>query len=111
MNSVVVNRIVIPLPLLTAQDLVVDASKLDKTHKKEALKLLNLAQDELQKAVLLGYTKKHSKMYKSLDKELSVIKNEINGQNHVEKMYEHIKHSFESLLDLHRKDVQKNVKK
>jgi len=111
LNSVVVNRIVIPLPLLTAQDLVVDASKLDKTHKKEALKLLNLAQDELQKAVLLGYTKKHSKMYKSLDKELSVIKNEINGQNHVEKMYEHIKHSFESLLDLHRKDVQKNVKK
>ena len=105
LNSVVVEEVIIPIPLLTAQDLVAEASKLGKKDKTKALKLLNSAQDELQKALLLGYTKKHSKAYRSLNNEIQSIKHAIKGGNSVVKMYEHIKHSFESLLNLHRKET------
>jgi len=104
LNSFVIKDVVIPLPLLTAQDMVQEASTLAKKDKTKALKLLNSAQDELQKAVLLGYTKEHTKVYKSLNDEIKSIKHALNGGNSVVKMYEHIKHSFESLLKLHRKE-------
>jgi len=105
LNSIVVKSVIIPIPLLTAQDMVAEASKLGKKDKKTALTLLSSAQDELEKAVLLGYTKKHSKIYKSLDAEIKSIKHAIDGGNSVVKMYEHIKHSFESLLKLQRKEA------
>jgi len=105
LHSVVIKSVIIPLPLLTAQDMVREASKLAKKDKAKALKLLNSAQDELQKAVLLGYTKKHEKVYKSLEKEISAIEDAVSGGNAVARMYEHIKHSFESLLNTHRKEA------
>ena len=105
LNSIVIKDVIIPIPLLTAQDMTIEASKLAKKDKAKALKLLNSAQDELQKAVLLGYTKKHTKAYKSLENEIVSIKKAVEGGNSVERMYEHIKHSFESLLNLHRKEA------
>jgi len=105
LNSVVIKSVIIPIPLLTAQDMVIEASKLAKKDKTKALKLLTSAQDELQKAVLLGYTKEHTKVYKSLNDEIKAIKHSINGGHSVAKMYEHIKHSFESLLKLNRKEA------
>ena len=110
LNSVVVDTTVIPLPLITAQDLVIEASQLDKSKKKEATKLLTQAQDELEKAVLLGYTKKHSTVYKSLYKQIENIKKEIKGKNIVEKMYGHIKDDFKSLVHSHEKDVTRKQK-
>lgn len=107
LNTIVIKDVIIPLPLLTAQDLTIEASKLGKKDKTKALKLLSAAQDELQKAVLLGYTKKYTKTYKSLEDQIKSIKHAINGGNSVEKLYEHIKHSFESLLDLNRNDAHK----
>jgi len=105
LNSFVIKNVIIPIPLLTAQDMVLEASHLGKKDKTQALKLLSSAQDELQKAVLLGYTKEHTKVYKSLNGEIKSIKHAIDGGNSVAKMYEHIKHSFESLLKLHRKEA------
>ncbi len=105
LNSVVTKSVIIPMPLLTAQDMILEASKLGKKDKVKALKLLSSAQDEVQKAMLLGYTKKHTKSYKSLENEIKSIKKAVGGDSRVDKMYEHIKHSFESLLNLHRKEV------
>ena len=105
LNSVVIKSVSIPIPLLTAQDIILEASKLDKKDKTKALKLLSSAQDELQKAILLGYTKKHTKAYKSLENEINSIKHAVGGGSNVDRMYEHIKHSFESLLKLHRKEA------
>jgi len=101
LHGVVVQSVVIPLPLITAQSLVIEASKLDKKEKEKALKLLTLAQDELEKAVLLGYTKKHAPEYKMLQKEIKNIQKEIKGKNVVEKLYEKIKKDFASLLTKH----------
>ena len=105
LNSFVIKNVIIPIPLLTAQDMVLEASHLGKKDKTQALQLLSSAQDELQKAVLLGYTKKHAKAYESLAKEVSSIKKAVNGGNAVERMYDHVKNSFESVLDMHRKEA------
>jgi len=104
LNTIAVQEVVIPIPLLVAQDLVIAASKIDKTKKQDALALLNAAKTELEKAVLLGYTKKHSLEYKALNKEIEAIKKEINGKNEVEKLYEHILNSFKKLIDEVRGD-------
>ncbi len=111
LHSVVIKSVIIPIPLLTAQDMTLEASKLSKKDKTKALKLLNSAQDELQKAVLLGYTKKHTKAYKSLENEITSIQKAVDGGNSVDRMYKHIKHSFESLLNLHRKEAHTNSAK
>ena len=104
LHEVVVQFVVIPLPLITAQSLVIEASKLDKKEKTEALKLLDAAQDELEKAVLLGYTKKHAPEYATLKKEIKNIQKEIKGKNIVEKLYEKIKKDFASLLSSHESE-------
>lgn len=109
LNTVVAKTVIIPLPLITAQSLVSEASQLDKKNKDKALKLLSLAQDELQKALYLGYTKKHAPEYKELDKEIKNIKKEIKGKNLVEKMYDKIKKDFTSLL--HKNEAESTEQK
>ncbi len=108
LDAIVSDTVIIPIPLLSAQDYVLAAAQIDKSKKKEAIQLLQAAQNELQKAVLLGYTQKHAPAYKSIKKEIKAIEHEIKGKNHVEKLYEHIKESFKRLLGDTRKDVTKN---
>ena len=108
LSTMVVDTVIIPIPLLTAQDLVIAASQLDKSKKKEATALLDAAQKELEKAVLLGYTKKHAPEYKAIMNEIKAIKKEIKGKNAVEKLYDHIKESFRKLLGKTREDATRN---
>ncbi len=98
LNTIVTKTVIMPLPLITAQSLVVEASKLNKKDKEKALKLLSKAEDELNKAIYLGYTKKHSSEYKKLQKEIKNIEKEIKGKNFVAKLYEKIKKDFKSLI-------------
>lgn len=97
-HSFIVAEAVIPIPLLTAQDMIIKASTLDKNKKDEALKLLNGAKDELHKAVVLGYTKHSDTDYKALSSAIDTIKKEIKGKNEVEKLYDKVKNMFESLI-------------
>ena len=98
-GTLVITKTVIPLPLLTAQDLVIEASNLDKNKKDKAQKLLALAKEELKRAELLGYTQKHSKTYKLLNDDISNIEKEIKGKNEVEKFYKKIKEDFKAFLN------------
>ncbi len=98
MNSLIVFKTVIPTPLLVAQDLVVTASKLDKSKKEEATKLLEAAKEALKRAELLGYTKKFDPEYKNLTKSINAIEKEIKGKNVVEKLYEKLKEDFTTLI-------------
>ena len=98
LSTIVSDRAVMPIPLLTSQELVLIASKGDKTDKKKASKFLKRAKIELQKAVLLGYASKHSSEYKSLEKKIDAIQKEIKGKNEVKKLYDDIKGDFESLI-------------
>ncbi len=107
MSLMEIDTVVIPIPLMVAEDLIVDASVLDKSKKEEAQKLLGMAQDELEKAVLLGYTQKHSPEYKALSDGIAEIQKEIKGKNVVEKLYENLKGKIHALLGQSRKDVVK----
>ncbi len=108
LNTIITETVVIPLPLLVAEDLVGIARLLDKTKKEEALRLLNLAQDELKKALYLGYTKKYASSYESIDNQIEAVKKEIKGKNMVEKLYEKLKNSFSSLIHESRENTQTN---
>ena len=106
-NTLVGEKVVIPTSLLMAQDLIQDASKLDKSKKDEATKLLNLANSELKKAILLGYVDENSKVYKNIHNSIENIKKEIKGQNKVEKLYNNLKNDFKSFIDKFREDREK----
>ncbi len=97
LNARQVDTIVIPIPLITAQDMVLEASKLEKSHKKEALDLLTKAEDELKKSMLLGYTQKDSKEYLDINNQIKTLKKEINGKNTVEKLYTKLLKSFHNI--------------
>ena len=107
MNSLVLFKTVIPTPILVAQDLVIDASKLDKSKKEEATKLLEASKDALKRAELLGYTKKFDPAYKSLNASIEAIEKEIKGKNVVEKLYDKLKEDFKALIkDTHDSKVK-----
>ena len=110
LNTTVIETTVLPIPLLTAQSLVIEASTLEKSNKKEVTVLLNSAQDELKKSVQLGYTKAYSKEYKAIDNEITQLRKEVKGKNAVVKLYEHIKESFKNLMSKHKADVDKTSK-
>ena len=98
----ITNRI--PIPLMLASDIVNEASKLDKSKKEDALKLLNSAKEQLKRAELLGYTTKHQDAYKAINEQINAIETEIKGKNIVEKLYEDLKSKFETLFKDTRKD-------
>ncbi len=95
---------IIPIPLMLAQDMVIEASKMDKTKKDEIIKILESAKMELKRAELLGYTQKHTKAYQTLTNQINAIEDEIKGKNAVEKLYEDIKMKFSKLFEDIRKD-------
>jgi len=97
-GTLVSSQIILPTPLLVAQDLIVEASKLDKSKKEEAKKLLNAAKEELNRAELLGYTKKHDAAYKLLNDGIDNIEKEIKGKNMVVKLYDKLKEDFKKII-------------
>ena len=90
LNSMVVKKIVIPIPLVRASDLIAEASKVAKTDKEQALNYLNEAKRQLELAKILGYGKDEPKVYKDLEERIESIKKEIKGKNKAAKMFEEL---------------------
>ncbi len=103
-SSLLSTQIIIPISLLASEDLVLEASSLDKTKKEEATKLLDGAKDLLEKAKLLGYTNKHDADYKILYKAIEDVQKEIKGKNSIEKFYDKVKVGFKSLIEKTKND-------
>jgi hypothetical protein len=103
-NMLISQKVVIPLSLLSAQDLIMEASQIDKSKKDEADKILEEAKLELQKAELLGYTSKKSQEYKDSTTSIENIQKEIKGKNIVEKLYDKLNQDFTSLIHTLKKD-------
>jgi len=99
MDTIVGEQVAIPLSFLMAQDLIQTASQLDKNKKDEALKLLSMASNELEKSVLLGYADENTDAYKALQSAIKNIEKEIKGKNKVEKLYEELKNSLKMSLN------------
>ncbi len=90
LNSMVIKKIIIPLPLVRAADLIEEASKTASVNKKQALKYLDNAKKQLEIAKLLGYGKDDPKIYKDLQDRIDAIKTEIKGKNKAAKMFEEL---------------------
>ncbi|KYJ85787.1 YfdX family protein [Sulfurovum riftiae] len=99
MNSLVIASAIVPTPLLVAQDLIMEASKLDKEKKEDAKKLLAAAKEELKRAELLGYVSRNEADYKLLNEDIEKIEKEIKGKNAVVKLYETLKNDFKKIID------------
>jgi len=106
-NTLISTQVTIPLSLLASEDLVLEASSLDKSKKEEITKLLDGAKELLEKAKLLGYTNKHDKEYKALNNAIEDIRKEIKGKNAVEKLYDKVKNEFKSLVGKTKSDKVK----
>jgi len=69
---------IIPIPLIKAQALAEEASKIVKKDKKQALKYLAEAKHQLVIAEALGYTSTSDTTYKMLKDEITKLESEIN---------------------------------
>jgi len=108
-STFIVDEGIIPLPLLKAQDMILEASNLDKSKKEEATELLDNAKDELEKAEVLGYANSNTPEYKALNDAIDAVKKEIKGQNAVEKLYDNLKNAFTSLVHRSKTNTHKKA--
>ncbi len=99
LNTLVTTKVVIPIPLVTAEALIHDAQKIAKKDKKQALKHLELAKEELKKAELLGYTSESDVTYKVLDDAIEKVEKEIKGKNKAEKLFEDLLEKLKSFKE------------
>ncbi len=90
LNSMVVKKIVVPIPLVRAADLIEEASRTAKSNKEQALKYLNEAKKQLQIAKVLGYGKDDPSVYKDLQSRIDAIKKEIKGKNKAAQMFDEL---------------------
>ena len=107
LSTLVTTKVVIPIPLISAEALIHDASKIAKKDKKQALKHLELAKEELKKAKLLGYTSESDVTYKVLDKAIEKVEREIKGKNKAEKLFEDLINKLKSFKEKATKTFSK----
>jgi len=88
LNTLIEEKVVLPIPILKAEGLIKAASLIAKKDKEQALKHLNQAKKELVIAKTLGYVSSSDTTYKMLDDAISAIEKEIKGKNKAEKLFE-----------------------
>jgi len=103
LNTLVEERVVLPIPILKAEGLIKAASLIAKDDKEQALKHLDQAKEELEIAKTLGYVSKSDTTYKMLDDAIEEVEKEIKGKNKAEKL-------FESLLGKIKEFKEKAIK-
>ncbi len=99
LNTMVEDIVIVPIPVLKADALIVAASKIATDDKEQALKHLEQAQVELEKAKLLGYTSKSDVTYKALKKAIEKTEKEIKGKNKAEKLFEELINKIKSFKE------------
>jgi hypothetical protein len=91
---------IIPIPVINALELIKTASTIAKTNKEQALKHLEYASDELDKAEKLGYISSSDVTYKQLHELIEKTEKEIKGPNKAEKLFNEL---IEKLKDFKSK--------
>ncbi|QCT94502.1 YfdX family protein [Caminibacter mediatlanticus TB-2] len=94
---------IIPIPLIKAEALVSEASKIVKKDKKQALKYLEEAKYQLKLAETLGYTSKSDTTYKMLRDEISKLEKEIKRNHNTKGLFEEL---LKKLKEFKEKAIQ-----
>jgi cellobiose-specific phosphotransferase system component IIA len=97
-EAMVTEEEVLPLPLLKAQAFADAASGLEKSRKKEALVLIAHAQDELENAVLLGYTAPDDVDYKMVKDQMAKVEKAVGVGKNSKNLFEELMHDFDALF-------------
>jgi len=94
---------IIPIPLIKAEALVTEASKIVKKDKKEALKYLAEAKYQLKLAEVLGYTSKSDVTYKMLTQAIEKLEKEIKANHKTKGLFEDL---LKKLKEFKEKAIQ-----
>ena len=81
---------IIPIPLVKATQLIIEASKIVNKNKKEAIKYLEEAKHQLILAEALGYTSKSETTYKILKDKIKNLEKEIKANHHTKGLFEEL---------------------
>ena len=81
---------IIPIPLVKATQLIIEASKIVKKDKKEAIKYLEEAKYQLTLAEALGYTSKSDTTYKMLKDAIKKLEKEIKANHETKGLFEEL---------------------
>lgn len=98
-SMIVTEEEILPLPLLKAQVYADAASRRHKAKKKEALVLIGQAEQELERAVLLGYANADDIDYKRIGEQLAKIRKNLSEDKESVGLFETLKHAFETMLN------------
>jgi len=90
LNTLVEERIIIPIPIIKAEGLIKAASVIAQQDKEQALKHLEQAKKELALAEMLGYVSRSDTTYKMLREAIEEIEEEIKGKNKPAKLFEEL---------------------
>jgi tetratricopeptide (TPR) repeat protein len=91
LNTLVNTDTIIPIPIIKANDLVVEASKIASKDKTQTIKYLDEAKRQLKIAELLGYTSKSDTTYKMLKDSINNIKNKIGAGKDTSSYFDKLK--------------------
>lgn len=95
---VVTEEVAAPVPLVTAMSLVDAAAKMDKQKKDEVLASLQMAEEQLEVANLLGYLPDDAKQYKEMKERIQKIEAEVRGENKATALYKDLKEALAKWL-------------
>jgi predicted Zn-ribbon and HTH transcriptional regulator len=101
LETLIIEKVVIPLPILRAEKTVIKASELtkddDKANKDELSKLLAYAKEQLLLAQALGYGKIETD-YKELFEEISNIESKLKGEEGTKGIFENLKTKLSAFM-------------
>ncbi len=98
-DTIVHTQIVVPIPLLIAQEAIETAQKLAQKDDTKALKLLQVAKEQLALAHIEGYLPASADAYKSLTGELDKLMSKVKGGNAQKADYEKSRRGCSALVD------------
>ncbi|WP_456469874.1 YfdX family protein [Caminibacter sp.] len=94
---------IIPIPIVKAEALITEASKIVKKDKKQAIKYLEEAKYQLKLGEVLGYTSKSDTTYKMLEKAIKNLEKEIKANHKTESLFKEL---LQKLKEFKEKAIQ-----
>ena len=107
LSTLVEVKTIIPIPLIKAQNLIIEASKIVKKDPKEAIKYLDEAKHQLKLGKVLGYTSTSETTYKILKDKINNLEKEIKAKHKTDSLFERL---IERIKDFEHKSVTHTTK-
>ena len=90
LSTLVEIKTIIPIPLVKAQNLITESSKIVTTDPQEAIKYLNESKIQLHLSRVLGYTSTSSTTYKMLKNKIDNLENKIKAKHQTNNLFERL---------------------